>query len=140
MGAPILARSGKGLEDAPPPETQLVKDFYRAAELQEDELAGLPYSLLSAATHGRFRQAGLVSYASAGPSVRGVSTAAMHVTLGGTAQTTMYAAVAMRTYLTRSPGVRIRAPSTGPFFGRPAAEHRPPDRWIWWVTSSGSEG
>ncbi|CQA06225.1 Uncharacterised protein [Mycobacteroides abscessus] len=39
-----------------------------------------------------------------------------------------------------SPGVRIRAPSTGPFFGRPAAEHRPPDRWIWWVTSSGSEG
>ena len=74
-------------------------DFYRAAGLQEDELAGLPYSLLSAATHGRFRQAGLVSYASAGPSVGGVSTAAMHVTLGVTAQTTMYAAVAMRTYL-----------------------------------------
>lgn len=96
---PILARVRKGLKDAPPSETQLVKDFYRAAGLQEDELAGLPYSLLSAATHGRFRQAGLVSYAPAGPSVGGVSTAAMHVTLGVTAQTTMYAAIAMRTYL-----------------------------------------
>jgi hypothetical protein len=97
--APILARAGRGLDDAPPSETQLVKDFYRASGLQEGELAGLPYSLLSAATHGRFRQAGLVSYASAGPSVGGVSTAAMHVTLGVTAQTTMYAAIAMRTYL-----------------------------------------
>ncbi|MFQ2878634.1 hypothetical protein ACLILY_25280 [Mycobacterium sp. MS3] len=76
-----------------------MNDFYRAAGLQEDELAGLPYSLLSAATHGRFRQAGLVGYASAGPSVGGVSTAVMHVTLVVTAQTTMYAAVAMRTYL-----------------------------------------
>ena len=87
------------VDDAPPSETQLVKDFYRASGLQEDELAGLPYSLLSAATHGRFRQAGLVRYASASPSVGGVSTAAMHVTLGVTAQTTMYAAIAMRTYL-----------------------------------------
>lgn len=97
--APILARAGRGLDDAPPPETQLVKDFYRASGLHEDELAGLPYSLLSAATHGRFRHAGLVSYAGAGPSVGGVSTAAMHVTLDVTAQTTMYAAIAMRIYL-----------------------------------------
>lgn len=96
---PFLARAGQGLSDAPPTETQLVKDFYRASGLQEDELAGMPYSLLSAATHGRFRQAGLVGYAEAGPSVGGVSTAAMHVTLGVTAQTTMYAAIAMRTYL-----------------------------------------
>jgi hypothetical protein len=97
--APILARAGRGVDDAPPSETQLVKDFYRASGLQEDELAGPPYSLLSAATHGRFRQAGLVRYASASPSVGGVSTAAMHVTLGVTAQTTMYAAIAMQTYL-----------------------------------------
>lgn len=97
--APILARAGLGLADEPPSETQLVKDFYRASGLHEDELAGMPYSLLSAATHGRFRQVGLVRYASAGPSVGGVSSAAMHVTLGVTAQTTMYAAIAMRTYL-----------------------------------------
>ncbi|MGP4057790.1 hypothetical protein ACTWP6_23695 [Mycobacterium sp. 4D054] len=97
--APILARAGQGLADAPLPETQLVKDFYRASGLQEDELAGLPYSLLSAATHGRFRHAGLVNYAGAGPSVGGVSTAAMNVTLEVTAQTTMYAAIAMRIYL-----------------------------------------
>lgn len=96
---PFLARAGKGQSDAPPTETQLVKDFYRASGLQEDELAGMPYSLLSAATHGRFRQAGLVGYAAAGPSVGGVSAAAMHATLDVTAQTTMYAAIAMRAYL-----------------------------------------
>lgn len=97
--APILARAGRGLTDAPPQETQLVKDFYSASGLHEAELAGLPYSLLSAATHGRFRHAGLVGYAAAGPSLGGVSTAAMHVTLEVTAQTTMYAAIAMRIYL-----------------------------------------
>lgn len=97
--APILVRAGRGLTDAPPSETQLVKDFYRSSGLQEDKLAGLPYSLLSAATHGRFRQAGLVRYAAAGPSAGGVLTAAMHATLPLTAQTTMYAATAMRTYL-----------------------------------------
>src|SRR6185369_4012853 len=79
--------------------TQLVKDLYRASGLHEDELAGLPYSLLSAATHGRFRQAGFAGYASAGPSVGGVSTAAIHVTLEVTAHSTMYAAFARRTYL-----------------------------------------
>lgn len=96
---PFLARAGKGQSDAPPTETQLVKDFYRASGLQEDELAGVPYSLLSAATHGRFRQAGLSGYAPAGPSVGGVLAAALRATLDVTAQTTMYAAIAMRTYL-----------------------------------------
>nr|WP_157531241.1 hypothetical protein [Mycobacterium sp. IS-1496] len=38
-------------------------------------------------------------YASTGPSVGGVSNAAMHVTLGVTAQSTMYAAFATRAYL-----------------------------------------
>lgn len=97
--APFLASKGRGNRDAPPSETQLVKDLFRASGLQDDQLAGLPYSLLSAATHGRFRHAGLVGYAAAGPSVGGVSTAAMHVTLGVTAQSTIYAAVAIRTYL-----------------------------------------
>lgn len=97
--APFLIRPGQRKSEAPPSETQLVKDLYRAAGLQEDELAGLPYSLLSAASHGRFRHVGLVGYASAGPSVGGVSTAAMHVTLEVTAQSTMYAALATRTYL-----------------------------------------
>lgn len=97
--SPILARAGRGFDDAPPSETQLVKDFYRASGLQDDELAGMPYSLLSAATHGRFRQAGLVGYAAAGSSVGGVLAAAMHATLDVTAETTMYAAIAMRAYL-----------------------------------------
>ncbi|MBE5469537.1 hypothetical protein [Mycobacteroides abscessus] len=97
--APILARPGRGLDDAPPSETQLVKDFYRASGLQEEDLAGLPYSLLSAATHGRFRQGGFARYAAAGPSVGGVSTAAMHVPLDVTAHSTLYAAFATRTYL-----------------------------------------
>ncbi|WP_131810011.1 hypothetical protein [Mycolicibacterium fortuitum] len=96
---PFLVHRGQEQSDATPSETQLVKEFYRASGLQEDELAGMPYSLLSAATHGRFRQAGLVGYAAAGPSVGGVSAAAMHATLDVTAQTTMYAAIAMRSYL-----------------------------------------
>lgn len=97
--APFLIGEGQSKSDAPPSETLLVKDLYRASGLHEEDLAGLPYSLLSAATHGRFRQAGLVGYASTGPSVGGVSTAAMHVTLDVTAHSTMYAAFATRTYL-----------------------------------------
>ena len=97
--APFLSGEGRGKADAPPSETLVVNDLYRASGLQEGQLAGLPYSLLSAATHGRFRHVGLVGYASTGPSLGGVSTAAMHVTLGVTAQSTMYAAVASRTYL-----------------------------------------
>jgi hypothetical protein len=97
--APFLVREDQAKSDVPQSETQLVRALYRASGLQEDELAGLPYSLLSAATHGRFRQAGFAGYASAGPSVGGVSTAAMHVTLGVTAHSTMYAAFATRTYL-----------------------------------------
>ena len=96
--APILIRGSQANSDAPPSETQLMKDLYREV-LGEDELAGLPYALLSTATHGRFRQGGFAGYASTGPSVGGVSTAAMHVTLEVTAQSTMYAAFATRTYL-----------------------------------------
>jgi hypothetical protein len=77
-----------------------MKDLYRTSGLPNDELAGLPYSLLSAATHGRFLQAGLIGYAPTGqPSVGGVRTVARLITLGVTAQTTMYAALATRTYL-----------------------------------------
>lgn len=97
--APVLVRAVQSLDDTPPPETQLVKNLYLASGLQEDELAAMPYSLLSAATHGRFSQAGLIGYAAAGPSVGGASIAAMHVTLEITSQTTFYAAIAMRTYL-----------------------------------------
>lgn len=97
--APFLVGEGQAKSDVPPSETRLVKDLYRASGLQERELAGMPYSLLSAATHGRFRQAGLVGYAATSPSVGGVSTAAMHATLDVTAHSTMYAAFATRTYL-----------------------------------------
>jgi hypothetical protein len=97
--APFLVGPGQEKSDARQSETQVVKDLYLAAGVQKDELAKLPYSLLSAATHGRFRHAGLVRYASAGPSVGGVSNAAPHVTLEVTAQSTMYAALATRTYL-----------------------------------------
>ncbi|WP_231752535.1 hypothetical protein, partial [Mycobacterium gordonae] len=96
--APFLVR-GQAKTEAPPAETQLVKDLFQAAGLQERELAGLPYSLLSAATHGRFRHAGLVGYAPTGPSVGGVSPAAMGVTLEVAAHSIMYAALATRTYL-----------------------------------------
>ena len=85
---------------APPSEKQLMKDLYQAAGLQTDQLAGFPYSLLSAATHGRFRQAGLVTYVPTGsPSVGGVRTTARSITLGVMAQSTVYAALATRTYL-----------------------------------------
>lgn len=96
--APFLVNADQETSQAPPSETQLVKDLYSAV-LQEDDLAGVPYGLLSAATHGRFRQAGVAGYASAGPSVGGVSAAAMQVTLEVTAQSTMYAAFATRAYL-----------------------------------------
>jgi hypothetical protein len=66
-------------------------------------------TLLSAATHGRFTQSGVSESILTGRTEFGVqmraihssaatSAAAMHVTLGVTAQTTMYAAIAMRTY------------------------------------------
>lgn len=97
--APFLARTGHRKSEAPPPETQLMKDFYKASGLGEDELAGMPYKLLSAAAHGRFRQAGPTAYAPVGQSVGGVSTAAMHVTLEVAAQVTFYAAIATGTYL-----------------------------------------
>jgi hypothetical protein len=97
--APFLARTGQRKSEAPPSETQLVRDFYRASGVHEEDLAGVPYSLLSAGTHGRFRQNGLVGYAPVGPSVGGVSTAAKYVTLQVTAQATFYAAVATGTYL-----------------------------------------
>lgn len=97
--APFLARTGQRKSEAPPSETQLVKDFYRASGVHEDELAGVPYSLLSAGTHGRFRQIGLVRYAPVGTSVGGVQTAAKYVTLPVTAQATFYAAWATATYL-----------------------------------------
>lgn len=96
--APFLVREGRGKADAPPSETQLMKDLYRTV-LQEDDLAGWPYALLSAATHGRFRHGGFAGYSSTGPSVGGVSNAAMQVTLDVTAQSTMYAAFATRAYL-----------------------------------------
>ncbi|MCA2265184.1 hypothetical protein A5626_01710 [Mycobacterium marseillense] len=97
--APFLARTDQRKSEAPPSETQLMKDFYRASGVHEDDLARMPYSLLSAGTHGRFRQAGFIGYAPVGPSVGGVSTAAMHVTLEVTAQATIYAAWATGTYL-----------------------------------------
>lgn len=96
--APFLAGEGRGKADAPPSETQLMKDLYRAV-LQEDDLAGWPYALLSAATHGRFRHGGFAGYASLGSSAGGVSNAAMQVPLDVTAQSTMYAAFATRAYL-----------------------------------------
>ncbi len=97
--APFLVDPEEEEPAAPPSEKQLVKNLFGAAGLQEGNLAGLPYSLLSTATHGRFRSVGLVGYASVGPSVGGVSTAAMGVALPVTAQSTMYAAIATLTYL-----------------------------------------
>lgn len=97
--APFLVRADQAKSETPPSETKLVRDLYRASGLEEGELAGLPYSLLSAATHGRFRQVGFAGYAPTGPSVGGVQTAVMHVPLDVTAQATMYAALATRTYL-----------------------------------------
>jgi hypothetical protein len=97
--APFLARTGQRKSEAPPSETQLMKDLYRASGVHGDDLAGMPYKLLSAATHGRFRQAGLVSHEPVGPSVGGVVTAAKYVPLEVTAQVTFYAALAAGTYL-----------------------------------------
>jgi hypothetical protein len=119
--APFLIYSGQEEFEALPSETQLMEDLYRAAGLQKANLARLPYSLLSAATHGRFWQAGLVKYAAAGPSVGGVSNAAKHVTIEITAQSTLYAALATRTYIralaryTSVPEARVQEKLEQPF-------------------------
>ncbi len=96
--APFLVREDQEASELPPSETRLVNDLYRESGLAEKKLAGLPYSLLSAATHGRFRQI-FAAFAATGPSVGGVSTAAMGVSMDVTAQSTMYAAMATRAYL-----------------------------------------
>lgn len=96
--APFLVRHDQDKSELPPSETRLVKDLFLASGLDKDELAGLPYSLLSAATHGRFARI-FTRHEPTGPSVDGVVSAAKLVTLEVTAQSTLYAALATNTYL-----------------------------------------
>ncbi|MUM17893.1 hypothetical protein FZI91_01915 [Mycobacterium sp. CBMA271] len=97
--APYLVRSGQGRRDGPPSETEVVRDMFAAAGLGQQ--SGLPYTLLSAATHSRFGHAGVSEAIPTGRSVNGVPTRAMHSSPGTTAKVTVLAAIATRTHLRR---------------------------------------
>ncbi|WP_319452493.1 MULTISPECIES: hypothetical protein [unclassified Mycobacterium] len=96
--APYLIRSGQVRKDRPPSETDVVRGIFAASGLGADE-ARVPYTLLSAATHGRFNYAGVSESVLTGRSVNGVPTIAMHSSAGTTAKVTVLAAIATRTHL-----------------------------------------
>jgi hypothetical protein len=96
-GAPFLVRSGQQDTEAPPSETQLVREMLMASGFDSDD-SRMPYSLLSAATHGRFNYAGLSMHTPVGPSENGVTMSALHTPLDVTARVTVLSAITTRTY------------------------------------------
>lgn len=95
--APYLVRSDQGNKVKPPSETAVVRDMFEAAGLGQQ--SGLPYTLLSAATHSRFPHAGVSESISTGRTVNGVRTIALHSSPRTTAKVTVLAAIATRTHL-----------------------------------------
>jgi hypothetical protein len=95
--APYLIRPNQGSKDGPPSETAVVRDMFAAAGLGQH--SGLPYTLLSAATHSRFRHAGVSESIPTGRTVNGVRTIALHSSPRTTAKVTALAAIATRTHL-----------------------------------------
>lgn len=98
-GAPFLVRSDEQDTQTPSSETQLVRSVFEASGFGGSFYAGLPYSLMSAATHGRFHRAGVTAYTPVGPSEGGVVESAFHARVDVTAQVTVHAAFATLTYL-----------------------------------------
>lgn len=84
--------------EMPISETQLVRSIIEASGFG-GSYAGIPYSLLSAATHGRFHHAGVTAYVPVGPSEGGVTASALYAPVDVTAQVTIHAAFATLTYL-----------------------------------------
>jgi hypothetical protein len=97
--APFLVHSGQRDTEAPASETQLVRKMFLASGFGSEDDAGMPYSLLSAATHGRFNHAGLSEHTPVGPSENGVTMSALHTSLDVTARVTVLSAITTLTYL-----------------------------------------
>jgi hypothetical protein len=97
--APFLVRSDEPDTQTPRSETQLVRAIIEASGFGGGSYAGLPYSLMSAATHGRFQRAGVTAYAPVGPSDGRVTVSALYAPVDLTAQVTIHAAFATLTYL-----------------------------------------
>jgi hypothetical protein len=96
---PFLVNSCQQDTDAPASETQLVRKMFVASGFGSEDEAGVPYSLLSAATHGRFNHAGLSEHTPVGPSENGVTMSVLHTSLDVTARVTVLSAITTLTYL-----------------------------------------
>lgn len=96
--APYLVRSDHHDEDKPPSETAIVREMFMASGLGADQ-AGKPYTLLSAATHGRFTQSGVSESILTGRTEFGVQMRALHSSAETSAKATVLAAIAARTHL-----------------------------------------
>ena len=96
--APYLIRPNPGRNDRPPLETAVGRRMFAAAGLSADQ-AGWPYTLLPAATHGRFNHAGVLKSIPVGRTVNGVRTTARRSSPKTTAKVTVLAAIATRTHL-----------------------------------------
>jgi hypothetical protein len=97
--APFLVNSSQRDTEAPASETQLVRKMFVTSGFGSEGEAGIPYSLLSAATHGRFNHAGLSEHTPVGPSENGVTMSALHTSLDVTARVTVLSAITTLTYL-----------------------------------------
>lgn len=96
--APYLIRSDQSDNDRPPAENELVRAMFAASGFGDGE-ARRPYTLLSAAVHGRFSYAGVSVHTPTGPFRNGVTMKAMHTPVDVTAKVTALAAFATRTHL-----------------------------------------
>lgn len=96
--APYLVRSDQSRRDTPPSETTIVREMFTASGLGADQ-AGKPYTLLSAATHGRFIQSGVSESIRTGRTEFGVQMRALHSSAETSAKVTALAAIATRTHL-----------------------------------------
>lgn len=96
--APYLVRSDQRDGDKPPSETAIVREMFTASGLGADQ-AGKPYTLLSAATHGRFTQSGVSESILTGRTEFGVQMRAIHSSAETSAKVTVLAAIATRTQL-----------------------------------------
>jgi hypothetical protein len=96
--APYLVRSDQQDGDTPPSETIIVREMFTASGLGADQ-ASKPYTLLSAATHGRFTQSGVSESILTGRTEFGVQMRAIHSSAETSAKVTVLAAIAARTHL-----------------------------------------
>ncbi|MCX2933368.1 hypothetical protein ORI20_24140 [Mycobacterium sp. CVI_P3] len=96
--APHLVRADQEDGARPPSESRIVRDVFESSGLGADQV-DKPYTLLSAATHGRFIQSGVSESIPAGRSRFDVPTRGLSSSPGTTAKVTVLAAIATRTHL-----------------------------------------